>query len=137
MRGEEKRTFDFKRFAVSALIGGAVGVLAALLLLLGAAALTMAGVLGKGTAAAYAAAAAGSLVGGFVAAKRSGAGAIPCAAAVAVTMLAICIVVGLVFYEGFELTNGAATLAALMLAGGLAGAFTGASRGGTRRKSRK
>lgn len=136
MSGEEKRSFDIKRFAISAVIGGAVGVLAALLLLLGAAALVLGGVLGEGTAAAYIAAAVGALVGGFVAAKRSRAGALLCGGAVAITMLIVSCLAGLAFFESFAFTNGAASLISAVLIGGLAGAFLG-SGGGKKRTKKK
>ena len=136
MRGEEKQSFDIKRFAVSAVIGGAVGVLMALLLLLGAAALVLKGVLGEGTAAAYAAAFVGSVAGGFIAAKHSRAGALICAAAVAVVMLAVSLLAGLAMFESFAFTSGAAALIPAVLIGGLVGSFLGSGRDKKRTKKK-
>ena len=132
MRGEEKKSFDMKKFVVSAVIGGAAGTLAALLILMGAAALVLGGVLGDGGGAVYAAAAVGALIGGIIAEKRSRAGALPCAGAVTVVMLSLLICVGLALYEDFELTAGMAKTAAALAAGSIAGGLIG-SGGKTKR----
>ena len=136
MRGEEKKSFDFKKFVISAAIGGAVGVLIALLLLLGAAALILGGVIGEGTATVYVSAAVGALVGGLITAKRSNLGALPCAGSAALVMLVIFFLVGLMFFESFAFTSGALTVVLVILIGAIVGAFLGTAKK-TKRAKRK
>lgn len=136
MRGEEKKSFDLKKFAVSAVIGGASGTLAALLILMGAAALVLGGMIGDGGGVVYAAAALGALVGGFITEKRSRAGALPCAGAVTLVMLILLTCVGLALYEDFELTAGTLRTAAALAVGSVAGALLG-SGGKAKRVKRK
>ena len=135
MRGEEKKSFDMKKFAVSAVIGGAAGTLAALLILMGAAALVLGGVLGDGGGVVYAAAAVGALIGGLIAEKRSRAGALPCAGAVTLVMLALVFCVGLALYEDFEATAGTVKTAVALAVGSVAGALLGS--GGKAKRVKK
>ncbi len=137
MRGEEKKSFDLKKFAVSAVIGGASGTLAALLILMGAAALVLGGMLGDGGGAVYIAAVLGALAGGFITEKRSRAGALPCAGAVTLVMLILLACVGLALYEDFELTAGTLKTAAALAVGSVAGALLGSGGKPKRVKNRK
>ncbi len=136
MRGEEKRAFDPKKFVISCAIGGAVGLAAAMLLLAGVAALTLSGMLERGSSLAYAAAAVGALVGGLIASKRSGAGALPSAAAAGAAMLLLCFIAGLIVFPEAGLDGALPTVIAIF-AGSLAGGLLGAKPKSSRRKPKK
>lgn len=139
MRTGEKSGFQFRPLAFASLLGVAIAVLLTLVLLLGVTALVLSGLFDGSSSGVMVniAAGIGALVGGLVATRRSGAGALVCTATVAIPEFLICMLVGLAFYENFLPVNGGVALAASMLAGALVGAMLGSRRGGAKARRKK
>lgn len=135
----EKSGSKFRPLVIASLLGVAIAVLVTLVLLMGVTALTLGGLIDGSSSGVMVniAAGIGALVGGLVASRRSGAGALICAATVAIPEFLICMLVGLMFYENFLPMNGGVALAAAMIAGALVGTLLGSRRGGSKARRKK
>lgn len=135
----EKSGSKFRPLVIASLLGVAIAVLVTLVLLMGVTALTLGGLIDGSSSGVMVniAAGIGALVGGLVASRRSGVGALICAATVAIPEFLICMLVGLMSYENFLPMNGGVALAAAMIAGALVGTLLGSRRGGTKNRRKK